>query len=147
MDTFKLVARNNEPTPTDKKIMKGGMLAYHASKGHIRPEKDDYYSIIIKNEKKKTVGVVVVSFRWGAMHIETLWIEETLRSKGWGTKLMNMVEQEAVKRKCHLIYTDTYSWQAPQFYEKLGYVLYGKLDDFPKGCSLSYYVKKIGEIK
>lgn len=143
MNNFRLVTRNDEPMAKDKKIMKDGMLAYHASKGHIRPEKDDYYSIVIKNNKKKTVGVIVVSFRWGAMHIQTLWIDETIRNQDWGSKLMKMVEKEAIKRNCYLAYTDTYSWQAPKFYEKLGYKIYGKLDDFPKGCCLSYFVKKL----
>jgi len=143
MNKFKLITRNDEPTIKDKKVIKEGMLAYHASQGHIRPEKDDYYSIIIKNEKEKTVGGIVVSFRWGAMHIQTLWIDETIRNKDWGSKLMIMVEKEAIKRHCHVAYTDTYSWQAPQFYEKLGYELYGKLNDFPEGCSLSYYAKRL----
>ena len=119
------------------------MLAYHSSKGHIRKEKDDYLSIVIKNQKNNILGAIVVSFRWGAMHIETLWINESIRKKGWGTKLMKKVEKEAIKRKCHLSYTDTFSWQAPKFYEKLGYTLYGKLNDYPKGGSLSYYAKRL----
>lgn len=143
MENFMLETINSEPSAEDKKVIVDGMIAYHLSKGHIRREKDDHFSIIVKNQKRKTLGTIVVSFRWGAMHIETLWIDETVRNKGWGTKLMNLVEQEAIKRNCHLIYTDTYSWQAPQFYEKLGYRLYGKLDDFPKGCSLSYYAKEL----
>ncbi|PIY71835.1 GNAT family N-acetyltransferase [Candidatus Roizmanbacteria bacterium CG_4_10_14_0_8_um_filter_33_9] len=143
MDNFKLETKNSEPSVEDKKVVVEGMIAYHVSKGHIRKEKDEHFSIIIKDQKNKTLGAIVASFRWGAMHIETLWIDKTMRNKGWGTKLMNLVEQEASKRNCHLMYTDTYSWQAPRFYEKLGYVLYGKLDDFPKGCSLSYYAKKL----
>jgi len=119
------------------------MIAYHESKGHIRKEKDDYFSIVLKNTKNETVGAIVVSFRWEAMHIETLWIDQSLRNQGLGTKLMEAVEKEAIKRKCYLSYTDTLSWQAPGFYEKLGYTLYGKLDNYPKGHSLSYFKKDL----
>lgn len=143
MDIFKLEKTNNEPSSQDKKTMVEGMLSYHASKGHIRKEKDEQFSVVIKNDTNKAVGVIWVSFRWGAMHIQTLWIDEGIRKQGWGKKLMEMAEEEAKKRNCYLAYTDTYSWQAPGFYEKLGYKLYGKLDDFPKGNSLSYFCKKL----
>lgn len=143
MDSLSLVCKNSELAPEDKKVIIKGMLAYHASCGHIRKGKDDHYSIVIKSKDQKTVGAIVVSFRWHAMHVETLWIDEPLRNKGWGTKLMEEAEKEAVKRKCNLSYTDTLSWQAPGFYEKLGYSLYGKLEDYPKGAYLSYYCKKL----
>lgn len=144
MDNLKLISKDAEPAPEDKKVIRKGMLAYHASKGHKRKEVDDYFSIVIKTTNAKTVGGIVVSFRWGAMHIETLWIDEALRNKGWGKRLIEEAEKEAVRRKCHLSYTDTFSWQAPQFYEKLGYTLFGKLHDYPRGNALSYYVKRLG---
>lgn len=147
MNDLRLICRNNEPTPKDKKVIRAGMLAYHASQGHIRKEKDETISVIIKNQENKTVGGIVVSFRWGAMHIETLWIDKTIRNKGWGKKLIETVEKEAIKRKCHLSYTDTYTWQVPKFYEKLGYSVYGKLNDFPKENSLTYYAKRLDKQK
>ena len=143
MDNLKLEVINGEPSPEDKKVMVDGMLAYHKSKGHIR--KDEFYSILLKNSDKKVLGTIIVSFRWGGMHIQTLWIDETERSHGWGKKLMQMAEAEAIKKGCTLAYTDTYTWQSPKFYEKLGYELYGKLEDFPKGNSLRYYCKKLSK--
>ena len=56
---------------------------------------------------------------------------------------MEELEVEAVKGKCTIPYTDTFTWQAPGFYEKMGYELYGKLENFPKDNSLSYYVKQL----
>lgn len=143
MNDFKLEKINDEPSSEDKKALLKGMLSYHASKGHIRKEKDEQFSIVIKNNTNKAVGVIWVSFRWGAMHIQTLWVDETIRNQDWGKKLMQMAEEEARKRNCYLAYTDTYSWQAPGFYEKLGYKRYGRLEDFPKGNSLSYYGKNL----
>jgi len=53
------------------------------------------------------------------------------------------VEEEAIKRGCTIAYTNTFPWQAPEFYKKLGYKLYGKLDDFPEGSSLGYFSKRL----
>ena len=56
---------------------------------------------------------------------------------------MQKAEVEGVKRGCTFAYTDTFSWQAPEFYKKLGYVEYGKIKDFPIGNSLTYVYKKL----
>ena len=128
--------------PDDKKIMVDGMLAYHASKGH--PRKADQYSVLIKNgDDKKLIGIVMVTFLWNGMQIGTLWVDETMRGQGLGKKLMEMAEAEGRKRGATFSYTDTFTWQAPGFYQKLGYKPYGKLDNFPKGHSLTYYYKNL----
>jgi GNAT superfamily N-acetyltransferase len=77
------------------------------------------------------------------MEIDSLWVDESQRGKGYGRKLMEVVEEEGRKRGAKIAYTNTFSYQAPEFYEKLGYTLYGKLDNFPEGESLSYYSKKL----
>lgn len=140
-DNLKFIVAEGEPNPEDKKALVEGMLSYHASNGH--PRKSEIFSIILKDKSEKVLGGVIVSFLWNAMEIQTLWVDELLRDKGYGTKLMTMVEEEAIKRGCTIAYTNTFSWQAPEFYEKLGYILYGKLDNFPKGNSLSYFYKNL----
>lgn len=137
---FKLETINGEPNPEDKKVMVDGMLSYHVSKGH--PRKTKIYSVVLKDQNNKVKGIVIVSFLWNGMHIDSLWIDESLRNQDWGSKLMKMVEEEAIKRGCTIAYTDTFTWQAPLFYKKLGYKQYGKLEDFPQGNSLGYYFKK-----
>jgi ribosomal protein S18 acetylase RimI-like enzyme len=87
--------------------------------------------------------MVMVSFLYHGMETQTLWVDESLRGQGWGRKLMAAAEEEGIKRGCTLSYTNTFSWQAPGFYEKIGYTLYGKLENFPEGSSLSYYSKKL----
>jgi len=137
-----MVAKDGDPNPEDFKTLSEGMLAHHASKGH--PRKSEKYSIFLKNEQGKVLGGVIVTFLWNGMEIDSLWVDESIRGKGWGRKLMDAVEKEGIKRGCTVAYTNTFPWQAPEFYEKLGYSEYGKLEDFPKGYFLSYYSKKLG---
>lgn len=77
------------------------------------------------------------------MEIQSLWVDDALRKQGWGRKLIETAEAEAMKRNCVIAYTNTFPWQAPEFYEKLGYKLYGRLEGFPEGSSLSYFYKKL----
>lgn len=141
MDKLSFVITEGEPTADDYQILVNGMLAYHASQGH--PRKSETLSIFLKDEKGKVFGGIIVSFLWNGMEIRSLWVDETIRKRGWGRKLMQAAELEAVKRGCTIAYTNTFSWQAPEFYKKLGYTLYGKLEDFPKGNCLSYVCKKL----
>ena len=141
MSDHKFVSINGEPNPIDKRVMIDGMLAYHASKGHIR--KSETFSVVIKDQSEKLLGCVMVSFLWNGMSIQSLWVDDAVRGQGLGKKLMTMVEEEGVRRGCTIAYTDTFTWQAPGFYEKLGYKIYGKLEGFPEGNVLSYYCKKL----
>lgn len=141
MSSLKLVPIEGEPNPKDKKVMVEGLLFHHAKSGH--PRKSKTYSILLKEDKEKVMGAVIVTFLWNGMEINSLWVDETIRKQGWGRKLMQAVEKEAVKRGCTVAYTNTFPWQAPEFYKKLGYELYGKLDDLPKGSSLSYFCKRL----
>nr|MBP9781876.1 GNAT family N-acetyltransferase [Candidatus Woesebacteria bacterium] len=84
-----------------------------------------------------------VTFLYNGMEIATLWVDEKARGQGLGQKLMEMAEAEGKKRGATFAYTNTFTWQAPGFYEKIGYQLYGKLDDFPVGNTLSYYRKDL----
>jgi len=141
MNDYRIITIEGELEPVDMKVLVDGMLSYHASKGH--PRKVDKYSILIKNDDDKLIGCVMVSFLWNGMQIGSLWVEESRRGQGLGQKLMEMAETEGKKRGCDFAYTDTFTWQAPGFYEKLGYTIYGKLNDFPKGNELSYYRKSL----
>ena len=69
----------------------------------------------------------------GWFFIRYLWIEEALRHRKLGSQLIAMAEQRARDRGCHGIYVDTFSFQAPEFYRKLGYAEFGRLPYPPKG--------------
>lgn len=59
---------------------------------------------------------------WGACcELEQLWVNEGERRRGMGRELMRHFEAEAWRRACTLIYLETWSFQAPDFYTSLGY--------------------------
>ena len=50
-----------------------------------------------------------------------------------GTQLMQAVEAEAVSRGCSQIIVQTHDFQAPQFYAKLGFMVIGRIPEYPIG--------------
>src|SRR3989344_3433546 len=134
--TFEVI--EGEPSLKDKKIIVNGLLAHHPCQGHPRESKT--FSILLK-DNDKTIGGITCTVLWNGMEINSLWVDESIRGKNWGRKLVEMAEEEAIKRGCTIAYTNTFSWQAPEFYTKLGYKEYGKLENFPEGNSLTYFRK------
>jgi ribosomal protein S18 acetylase RimI-like enzyme len=80
---------------------------------------------------------------WGTLEIEKLAVCEDYRNKGFGKQLIAAAIEEAKIRKCSYISLNTFSFQAPEFYEKLGFEKIGTEHDFPKGAAKYYYRKTL----
>lgn len=78
---------------------------------------------------------------WKWLHIKHLWVDRALRSGGHGRALVEAAEREAAERGCHGSWVDTFSFQSPGFYERLGYEVFGELEDFPPG-EKRFFLKK-----
>jgi GNAT superfamily N-acetyltransferase len=104
---------------------------------------DDFQSlrIFVKSDDGTVMGGVLGATAWGWLYISVLWMHDDLHGQGFGTRLMQMAEEEALKRNCHRVVLDTHSFQALPFYQKLGYTVFGELEDFPIGHT-RYYLKK-----
>ena len=79
------------------------------------------------------IGGILGGTYWGWMYVDILWVHESHRYKGIGSKLLCKAEKEAIRRGCHHVHLDTMSWQAPEFYQKHGYEVIGILPDIPNG--------------
>ena len=81
----------------------------------------------------------------GACEIQTLWVHPSLRGQGYGRELLEAAEQEAREQACKVILISSYSFQAPEFYQKCGYELVWRLEDFPPGHQHCALVKRLPE--
>lgn len=80
----------------------------------------------------------------GWLEVRYLWLRENLRGQGHGTSLLQAAEGEAARRGCTRVYLDSYSFQAPNFYKKLGYQEFGVLPAFPDTHTRHFLWKAIG---
>jgi GNAT superfamily N-acetyltransferase len=78
------------------------------------------------------------------LFVELLALPPAMRRRGLGRRLLAMAEREAVARGCHSAWLDTSSFQAPAFYEMLGWRRFGQLDGFPGAHFKAFYSKRLG---
>jgi ribosomal protein S18 acetylase RimI-like enzyme len=81
---------------------------------------------------------------WGGMcEIRYLWVREDHRKRGYGIALVAAAERESIARGCAQIVLDTHSFQAPRFYERLGFEIIGSHRDYPRGHQKHYMRKTL----
>lgn len=81
---------------------------------------------------------------WGGwLEVKILWLEESLRGTGLGRRLIETAEAEARAAGCRYARLDTHSFQAPAFYQKLGYEEFAHLKDSPLGYEQFFLWKRL----
>lgn len=86
-------------------------------------------------------GGLLGEIYFGWLYVSILWVDEAHRGKGWGKRMLAAAEEQAVARGCHAAWLDTFSFQAPEYYQPLGYEVFGTLEDYPLGRT-RYYLRK-----
>jgi GNAT superfamily N-acetyltransferase len=116
---------------------------YEYNLGHTVPVQQRPLTITLHDERGRLVGGLLGGTYWGALYIEILWVAEDLRGQGCGSRLIQEAEEEARRRGCKHAHVDTIDFQAPDFYRKLGYTLWGELEDIPPGHRRIFFKKDL----
>jgi len=119
------------PDPADVQAIRGGLEAHNAAQG--APVDWVPLAVVVRDGQGNLVGGLTGGTYWGWLYISHMWINENLRGKGHGSRVLLDAEGEAVKRSCHHVHLDTHDFQALPFYQKHGYTVYGELQDMPLG--------------
>lgn len=108
----------------------------------IGPAKPRLLTIPIKDDAGAIAGGLwgYTLFEW--LHVQMLFVPLPLRGLGVGTALMTAAETEARARGCRGVHLDAFSFQAAPFYQKLGFTLFGKLEDCPPGHDRLFFRKR-----
>jgi GNAT superfamily N-acetyltransferase len=96
-----------------------------------------------RDESGRVVGGVILQSYWKETYVELLWLSERARGQGGGRALIEEAERRARRRGSRLLHLNTYSFQAPGFYEKMGFRRYGAMRGSPQGASRYFYVKRL----
>ncbi|MGS2619762.1 GNAT family N-acetyltransferase [Micromonospora sp. LZ34] len=76
----------------------------------------------------------LTGWTWGGCAgINMIWVREDRRAEGWGGRMLRAFEQEARRRGCTEVSVSSFSFQAPDFYRRNGYLDTGRREGIPGG--------------
>ena len=81
----------------------------------------DDFCFAAKNGGGEVTGVITGRAYYNEVHITDLIIGEAYRKSGLGSRLVRTVEETYAGKGYELITLTTFGFQAPVFYQKLGY--------------------------
>ncbi len=130
----------DEPTEEDRLAVLEPLTEFNTAQAgpvDMRP-----VAIMLKDASGKSIGGLWGHTAYDWMFVQYLSVPEACRGQGFGTSLMLEAEQLARTRGCIGVWLDTFSFQAPGFYRKLGYSVFGGVEDYPVGHQRIFLSKR-----
>lgn len=128
-----------QPSDEDYNAIRQPLIDYNASKvdGPWGP-----LAIMLRDEAGTVRGGLWASYSYDWLFVELLVVPEAFRGQGLGARMLQQAEGWARERGCVGVWLDTFSFQAPGFYEKQGYTVFGVLDQYP-GQTQRFFLRKM----
>jgi GNAT superfamily N-acetyltransferase len=134
------IVMEEAPSKADLDTVEQGLID-HAADAGVAARDHRPLTLFARAESGRVVGGLVGDTVWGWLQVKQLWVASSHRRRGHGTSLLEAAEREAKRRGCHHVLLDTFDFQAPAFYARLGYAVFGSLADFPSG-NVRFFMSK-----
>jgi ribosomal protein S18 acetylase RimI-like enzyme len=132
---------NLEPQATKETIdaIHQGLIVYN--RRMLGDERYEPLRLIARDAEGQIVAGLLGELYFDWLYIAVLWVQEDRRGQGIGSRLMRMAEEYAAAQGRAHVHVDTFDFQAPDFYRRLGYVVHGELGPYGDG-HIRYYLQK-----
>ncbi len=137
------IERSETVTEAERLAILTPLLAHNLANGG--DDAHETFALLLRDpDSNEVIGGLYgkISYRW--LLIDLVSVPESMRGQGIGEQLMRQAEDIAREKQCVGIWLETFSFQAPGFYQKLGYVEFGRLADYPPGHVRFYYQRMLG---
>lgn len=129
------------PSEADAKVILDGLVAYN--KPYFGYENLIEFACFARDADGKILGGATGEIADELAFIWLLWVDEDSRG-GAGRQIMQHMETELKTRKVTEIHLDTYSFQAPEFYKKLGFKEVSRFTvNKPRNIEKVFFIKEL----
>lgn len=125
----------------DEKIIYQGLLEYNLARIEDKNPRD--LGIYLQDETGEKVGGLIGNTHGNWLFVKYLWVREDQRGQKICSALLKQAEETAKERGCRYAFLDTFSFQAPAFYEKHGYMSVFTLEEYPVTGKRYYFTKTL----
>ncbi len=126
----------------DQATLECGLDRYNASR--VGPEGSRPVWAACRDVNGRLVAGARCMVLWRWLLLDWLWVEEARRGQGLGSLVLQRAEEAGAAAGCTEAMLNTFSFQAPGFYRRHGYAVFGELTDMPEGETRYWMSKRIG---
>lgn len=142
---------NSEPSfetvtnpPAELQDFLWGQLQAHGLGQLERPELRETASLATTaRHQGQIVGGLLGAVFYRGYNLQLLWVREDFRSQGLGKRLLEIAEQQARAHQCTVVFGFSFGFQAPDFYLRAGYRVFGVIEDYPQGYHCHFLSKRL----
>lgn len=128
-------------TKQDEDSIFQGLLGYNLARIEDKNPRD--LGVYLQDETGKKVAGLIGDTHGNWLFIKFLWVSEELRGQSIGSSILNKAEETAKQRGCKYSFLDTFSFQAPEFYKRHGYIEVFALENYPVTGKRYYFTKNL----
>lgn len=128
-----------QSTSEESNFIRNQLIEFNSQ--HVPNGRYEEINLCLKNDNNEIIAGLNSAICWNWMEIDILWVHKDYRKQGLGKRLLEEAEKIARTNKCTFIKLNTFSFQAPEFYEKYGYKVIAIIDNAPFGNKHYYYKK------
>ena len=119
-----------DPTPDEVQYLEDRIYEFNSTMTDIAD--GELLAFFVRKDGRIVAGIC--GNTWGGTcELRQFWVDESQRHRGLGTTLLGAAEQEARRRGCTQIVLMTFSFQAPEFYQRHGFEIVAAIDNHPRG--------------
>lgn len=131
----------DSPTRQDKNDIFQELLKYNLQ--YLEDKEPKELGIFLEDDNNNKIAGLIGSTHGNWLQVEYLWVSQEIRHKNIGTELLQKAEKTAKERGCKYVFLNTFSFQAPEFYLKMGYKEKFILQNYPCMGKRYYYTKDL----
>lgn len=98
---------------------------------------------LLRSTKGEVMGGLLGHVWGGWLEVKSLWVAASYRGRGQATRLLAAAEAHAAGKGARSATLDTHNSRAQGLYERLGYIVIGRLEDYPPGFSKVFMRKAL----
>lgn len=125
----------------DEEIIFKGLLEYNLDRIEDKNPRD--LGVYLQDEKGEMFAGLIGNTHGNWLTIKYLWVDEKSRGQSIGRQILEKAEEIAKERGCMYVFLDTFSFQAPEFYKKYGYIERFTLEEYPISGKRHYFTKRL----
>ena len=135
------IAFDPDPSPAARATVERGVDQHNVGITNL----PDYYPLafLLRDAAGEVLGGVLGRTSLGLLFIDLVYLPDDLRGGGLGSRILQAAEDEGRRRGCRAAVLYTISFQAPGFYTRRGWRVFGEIPCDPPGTSRIFMTKTL----